>query len=709
MSGSDAISRRQFVRVLGAGIVIAVAAPSLEAQEAPGGRRRQGGGGGGGGFRGNAKPIPIAARVHVGADGTITVMTGKVECGQGARAEITQAAAEELRVSADAVLLIMADTGLVPDDGMTAGSGTTPRTIPAVRHGAAAAREALVGIAAKLWGVDAKELEAKDGKVLCAGAKNEATYGALAAADGAAEALAKLVSGDVTLTAVKEWKVMGVPTPRPNRRDLVTGKHEYPSDVKRPGMLYGKVLRPPAYGAKLKSIDLSAAKAMEGVVAVQEGDFVGFAAPTRYEAQQAMAAAAKTLEWEGGGSAVTSENLYEHLAKTARGGMPANPFGEQMSKAAKTLKQEYRVAYIQHAPMEPRAAVAEWEGGKLTVWCGTQNPFGIKGELAQAMKVDPADVRVIVPDFGGGFGGKHRDVGAIEAARLAKAAGKPVSYRWTRQEEFTWAYFRPAGVIVAEASLDADNKLTSWHFINVNSGPSAVETPYKSGKANCRTVNADGPLKPGSYRGLASTANVFARECFMDELAAAAGADPLAFRVNHLPDGDRLRAVLELAAEKFGWADRRKEKRPENVGIGLACGTEKGAFTAACAEVEFDPQKKSVRVRRVVQAFECGAIVNPAGLTLQVQGAIVQGLGGILREEIKFADGKVLSDTFGEYKVPRFADVPQIEVHLLDRKDLPSSGAGETPIVGVAPAVANAVFDAIGERVRSMPMRVGKA
>jgi isoquinoline 1-oxidoreductase len=475
-------------------------------------------------------------------------------------------------------------------------------------------------------------------------------------------------------------------------------------------MLYGKILRPPAYGAKLKSIDLSAAKAMQGVVVVQEGDFVGFAAPTRFEAEQALAAAAKTSQWEGGGGSTNNDELYDYLPKHARGGVSANPFGEQMSNAAKALKQQYHVAYIQHAPMEPRAAVAEWDGNKVTVWCGTQNPFGVKGEVARALKRDPAEVRVIVPDVGGAFGGKHFDTGALEAARLAKAAGKPVSYRWTRQEEFTWAYFRPAGVIFAEASLDASNKLTSWHFINVNSGPSAVESPYTSGKSNCKFIPSDGPLRPGSYRGLASTANTFAREVFIDELATLAGQDPLEFRRNHLAgQGDRLRAVLDLAAEKFAWPDRRKDKRPNNVGIGLACGTEKRAYTAACAEVEFDPAKKSVRVHRVVQAFECGAIVNPSGLTMQIQGAIVQGLGAILREEIRFADGKVNSDSFSEYKVPRFADLPAVEVHLLDRKDLPSSGAGETPIIAVAPAVANAVFDAIGHRVRSMPMRLEKA
>jgi isoquinoline 1-oxidoreductase len=309
---------------------------------------------------------------------------------------------------------------------------------------------------------------------------------------------------------------------------------------------------------------------------------------------------------------------------------------------------------------------------------------------------------VIVPDFGGGFGGKHRGEAAVEAARLAQAAGKPVSLRWTREEEFTWAYFRPAAVIEAEASLDDKGMLTSWHFVNINAGGSGVDTPYRTGKNHSRAIGSSSPLRTGSYRALGSTGSNFARECFMDELAAAAGMDPLEFRLAHL-EGGRLKAVLESAAERFDWKNRVKKKSP-NIGVGLACGTEKGSYVAACAEVEIDG--KQIKVRRVSQAYECGKILNPDNLLKQVHGAIVMGLGPALREEMTFENGAILNANFRKYQVPRFDDVPELDIHLLDRPDLASAGAGETPIIAIAPAIGNAVFQATGVRVRTMPIRL---
>ena len=392
------------------------------------------------------------------------------------------------------------------------------------------------------------------------------------------------------------------------------------------------------------------------------------------------------------------------MRKHARGEASKNPYAEELANADKTLKQTYNGSYVQHTPMETRAAVAEWDGDKLTVWTGSSNSFGCRGELVRAFHVPESGVRVIVPDYGGGFGGKHTGEAAVEAARLARAAGKPVSLKWTRQEEFTWAYFRPAAVIDAEASLDAKGTITSWHFININSGPSAVNTPYRTGKSDCRFVQSESPLRQSSYRALAATANNFARECFMDELAAAAGMDPLDFRLAHL-DNPRLRAVLEEAAKQFNWRERVQQKQP-GVGFGLACGTEKNSVVAACAEIAVDAAKNSISVRRVCQAFECGAILNPANLTSQVQGCIVMGMGPALREEMRFENGAITNATFKHYLVPRFSDLPEIDVHLLDRPDMPSAGAGETPIIAIAPAIANAVFHATGQRINSMPIRM---
>ena len=688
------LKRRSFMQILGAGLLVASAAPGLAQRS---GKR-------GGGFGGSGAKT-IGARVHLGKDGSITVLVGKVEAGQGARAELTQAAAEELHVAPERLTLVMADTDAVPDDGMTAGSGTSPRTVPDVRKGTAAARQLLIEFAAKRWGVEANTCEVEDGKAIHKASKRTLSYADLAADAEAVKGLEQPAPSGLTVTAVNEWKVLGTPTPRPNRRDIVTGAHKYPSDIARPGMLYGKVLRAPAYGAKLTSIDLGPAKAMKDVVVVRDEQFVGAAAPTLYQAEQALAAIAKTAQWQKA-EHPSSKELYDYLKQHAQ--VPANDFKDELAQAKYVLKQTYHAAYVQHAPLEPRAAVAEWKDQKLTVWTGTQGPFGVRNELTRAFHLAEDKVRVVVPDFGAGFGGKHSGEAGIEAARLAQAADKPVCLRWTREEEFTWAYFRPAAVIDVEATIDDKGRLSSWHFININSGGSGVQTPYEVAKHLDRSVGSTPPLRHGSYRALASTANNFARECCMDELAAAAGLDPLDFRLAHLENREnaRLRAVLETAAKRFDWRDRVKKKSP-NVGVGLACGTEKGSYVAACAEIEIDPKGNKIIVRHVCEVFECGAILNPDNLLKQVQGAIVMGLGPALREEMRFENGEMLNASFRKYQVPRFDDVPELDVHLLNRPDLSSVGAGETPIIAIAPAIGNAVFHATGKRLRSMPLVLG--
>jgi nicotinate dehydrogenase subunit B len=307
---------------------------------------------------------------------------------------------------------------------------------------------------------------------------------------------------------------------------------------------------------------------------------------------------------------------------------------------------------------------------------------------------------VIVPDTGSGYGGKHTNQAAVEAARLARAVGKPVKLVWTREEEFTWAYFRPAGVIEVTAGAKKDGTLTGWGFRNINSGGSGLETPYEVSAKSVVFSQAKSPLKQGSYRALASTANHFARESVMDELARLVGMDPLAFRLKNLKH-ERLRAVLTSAAELFGWG---KPKSGPDRGVGIAVGTEKGSFVATCAEVAVDPSNGAIKVVRLAAAFDCGAVVNPEHLTNQVQGALVMGLGGALFEAIKFEGGKISNPRLSRYRVPRFSDLPEIKVTLIDRKDVPSAGAGETPIVAVAPAIGNALCDATGTRVRSMPL-----
>jgi nicotinate dehydrogenase subunit B len=689
------LDRREFFRVLGGGLVVLCLLREAPAQESGRGRRRGTGG-----------PVPkeIDAWLHVDEDGTVTACTGKVEVGQNARTSLTQAVADELRLDPESVRLVMGDTARVPFDMGTFGSRTTPTMAPQLRRAAAAARALLIGLAADLLKVeDRAALEVVGGKVTHRPTGRSASFGELTRG----RKLLEVIDEDAQTTPADRWEVAGRSVPKVDGRAFVTGRHPYTSDVKRPGMLRGKVLRPPAFDAKLAALDAAEARALPGVTVVHDGDFVGVAAPD--EPTAARAVAALRAEWTTKAHPADRDlpaYFKEHASDVPRPGGPTRAGrgaeGDGPASGDVTLAASYSVAYIAHAPLEPRVAVAEWSDGGLTVWTGTQRPFGVRGELAQALGLPEEKVRVIVPDTGAGYGGKHTGEVAIEAARLAKAAGRPVKLAWTREEEFTWAYFRPGGLIDVTARARKDGTLTAWEFHNYNSGAAGIETPYEVPDRGIRFHPTATPLRQGSYRALASTANHFARETAMDELALAAGLDPLAFRLKNLGD-PRLRAVFEAAAGRFGWGQKPAPGR----GVGIAGGTEKGGYVASCAEVAADRAGGPVRVVRLVTAFECGAIVNPDHLQNQVEGALIMGLGGALFEAIRFADGKILNARFTRYRVPRFSDVPAIEVVLLDRKDLPSSGAGEAPIVAVAPAVGNAICAATGIRLRSLPMVPG--
>lgn len=682
------VSRRQFIGTLGAGFLVIAIAPEADAQSA-------------------GVADALQARLHVGEDGLITIFSGKIEEGQGPRTELAMAAAEELRLPLDRIRVVLADTDLVPNDGTTAGSRTTPATVPLVRRAAAATRELLIDAASKNWSVTRESVTIAGGSAVGNGAARF-TYSDLARSHELTELYSRALPSNVSITPPKDWKILGRPALRINGNDIVTGAHKFPSDIDRPGMEYGSVLRPPSYEATLTAIDTDVVKSMPGVRVVRDGPFVGCTAPTSYLARKGVAALAATARWTEK-QHPSSDTMFEHLKQRAR---PDDGSGRSRPKvsgdvekalagAKNKLTATYRTAYIQHAPMEPRAAVAEWTDGKLIVWTGTSNPFSVREQLAQAFKMPAQNVRVIVPDMGGGFGGKHTGEAALEAARLAREGGRPVSLRWTRAEEFTWAYCRPAALIEINAALDDKKRILAWDFVNYNSGGSAIDTPYATLNSRIAYVPSESPLRQGSYRALASTANNFARESFMDELAAEAGIDPLEFRLAHL-ENDRIREVLTAAAAKFSWKARVKEKKP-NRGVGIACGTEKNSVVAACVEVELDPHTGTPKLLEICQAYECGAILNPANLQAQVEGCIVMALGGVLREQILFADGKLKNARFSTYRVPRFRDVPKIDIVLLDKKDVEPIGAGETPMIAVAPAMAGAVFAITGQRVRSLP------
>ncbi len=683
--------RREFFKTLGCGVLVLFLGGAAPAQESGGNRRRGGRG---------QMPSDINAWLHIGEDGRVTVFTGKTEVGQNIRTSLTQAVAEELRLPVASIQLVMADTQLTPFDAGTFGSQTTPQMASHLHRVSAAAREALLDLAADFFKTDRATLKLGNGTISGTGAGETVSFAELAKG----RKLVRSVDERSPVTPAEQWRVAGTSVPKVDGRDFVTGKHKYSSDFTRPGLLHGKILRASAFEATLTSVDTKTAEAMEGVTVIHEGDFIGVTATDSLLATHALDAI--RAEWSVKPQPSSAE-IFTYFKENVTGGQGrggeganSNANGEALAAADHQLKQTYTVAYIAHVPLEPRAAVAEWLDGRLTVWTGTQRPFGVRGDLAQAFGIPEQSVRVIVPDTGSGYGGKHTGEAAIEAARLAKAAGKPVKVVWTRQEEFTWAYFRPAGVIDITSGVSNDGLITAWEFHNYNSGGSALRSPYDIPIQKCEFHSTRSPLRQGSYRGLAATANHFARESHMDELARAVKMDPLEFRLKNLKE-PRLRAVLEAAAHAFGWgANRASEGR----GFGLSAGTEKGSFVATCAEVLADRRGGGVKVLRAVSAFECGAVVNPNHLMNQIEGAMVMGLGGALFEAVEFKNGMITNPRFSDYRVPRFSDAPKLEVVLVNRKDLPSAGAGETPIVGIAPAVGNAICDATGLRLRSLPM-----
>ncbi|MGI8959643.1 MAG: molybdopterin cofactor-binding domain-containing protein [Bryobacteraceae bacterium] len=691
-TSSLSLHRRRFLKTLGGGVLVLFKLDREGVAQESGGARH----------RPSHEDLPqnIGAWLHIAPDGSITAFTGKAEVGQNIRTSLTQAVADELRCSPASVRLVMADTALTPWDMGTFGSRTTPTMAPQLRKMAASAREMLISSAAQKWSVDRTALTIADSCVTDRSRGQTASFGELAARVDWVKSLGQ----DNLTTPAAKWQVAGTSLPKVSAREIVTGKHTYTSDLKRPGMLYGRVLRPPSFGAKLISIDASVAQQISGVTVIHEKDFVGITAPNEHTAQKAVESIKATWKEEPQISAAElfsylKQNSSESPSESERESTARGSIENGIQAAAKTVKASYTITYIAHTPLEPRAAVAEWKGSDLTVWTGSQRPFGVRTELADTFGIPDERVRVIVPDTGGAYGGKHSGECAIEAARLAKGAGKPVKLVWTREEEFTWAYFRPAGVIEISSGVTKDGLLNAWEFHNYNSGPSGIETPYEVANQSIHFHPVNSPLRQGSYRGLAATANHFARESHMDELAAALKTDPLAFRLKNLSN-PRMRAVLTAATDRFGWAGSKPANRR---GFGLACGTEKGSYFACCAGVSVGAGNE-VHIERVVEAFECGAIVNPEHLKNQVEGAVVMGIGGALYESIDFANGRILNPRLSKYRVPRFSDAPKIDIVLVDRKDLPSAGAGETPIMGIAPALANAIFNATGQRVRSMPI-----
>jgi len=607
---------------------------------------------------GNVTPDFGPARwLSINADGAVTVYAGKVEYGQGIRWGLAMATAEELGLDPATVRVVLGDTAETPWDIGTFGSQSTRFTGVQVRRAAATAREAL-DLAVTMLDLPTQDLACESGRV---SSKSDPGRSLNFAALLAGLYVVCDITDDVTLNPPGEFTVLGTTTNRLDALERVTGRAVYSQDVTRSGMVYARVLRPPTYAATLVRANDSIAKQMPGVaMVVVDDDLVAVLAETDQQADAAFNLL--TAEWSERGDHPSHWELPALLAEGARDPVVTQEAGDieaALARAAHRLEATYYVPYISVVPMEPRAAVAEWVGDSLTVWAGTQRPFGTRGELAQACGVDESQVRVIAPEIGGGFGGKSIYRPAIEAARLARLARRPVRVAYTRAEEMTYTTFRPAALITIRSGFDGDGRITAWDYHAIHTttdrpmiGQRGSETPYASDHVRAVVSAGPAPLRPGSYRSLGCAVNHFGREVHIDEIASRLGIDPVELRLRNLAD-PRYRRVLEVAAEQFGW---RTATAPSGQGVGVEIGLDVGSYAAEC--VAIDVQGKEIIVNRVSSAVDCGLIYNPEGVRAQMEGAISMGLGSALFEATEFEGGRLLNASFARYRVPRINQAP---------------------------------------------------
>ena len=687
-------SRREFLKRFGGGIAIFVTFGGqlglLDQAEAQG---RSG------------VPTDFNAFVRIGEDGRVTCLTGKIEMGQGPITSLAQMIADELDVPYERVDMVMGDTDVCPWDRGTWGSLTTRAFGPVLRAAAAEARGVLLELASQKLSVPVSRLEAKDGLIF--DRKNErkrVTYGELAKG----KPIARHLTVKPEIKDVSQFRIMGQPKLRRDSLEKVTGKAKYAADIRLPGMLYAKILRPPAHGAKLKKVDTSAARKVNGVRLVEDGDFIAVLHELPDVAQDALGRIKANFDVPP--ATVTDENIHEHLARLAPRRDVADKGGnldKGRKLATRTVETTFFDGYVAHAPMETHAALAHIEDGKCTVWASTQNPFGARDKVARAIGFSSGRVRVVTPFVGGGFGGKTSNMQAVEAARLAKAVGRPVQVMRTREEEFFYDTFRPAAVVHIRSGIDSSGRMTFWDYEVLFAGERGAEHFYEI-PHHRTTVRPRGwsggtgthPFATGAWRAPANNTNTFARESQINAMAAAVGADPIEFRLRHLEDPRMIR-VLKAAAKRFAWTPAAT---PSKRGFGVACGIDAGTYVAAIAEVAVDARSGEVEVKRVLSAQEMGIVVNPQGATIQMEGCITMGLGYALSEEVHFRGGQILDTNFHRYEIPRFSRLPKIETVLVEANDIAPQGGGEPAIVVMGAVIANAIHDATGARLQRMPM-----
>jgi isoquinoline 1-oxidoreductase len=651
-------------------------------------------------------PTDFNAFLRIGADGRVTCFTGKVELGQGIITSLAQMLADELDVPFDSVDMLMGDTDLCPWDMGTFGSLTTRLFGPVLREAAAEAKSVLKELATEKLRVPPNRLEAKDGVIFDkANTRNRVTYAQLAEGKRIERHLEK----KPTPKAVSEFKIIGKSFPRRDVLEKVTGKAQYAGDIRLPDMLYARILRPPAHGAKLKSMDTSAAKKINGVQIVQDGDLVAVLHKYPDEAEKALTKV--KAQYDVPEAKLNDKTVFEHLLSVAPDETVVSQGGNlEMGKelAAHIFEETYLNSYVSHATIETHTALAKIEGNKATVWASSQTPFMAKVGVTVALGFPSENVRIIAPFVGGGFGGKSRNNQQVaEAARLAKLAGKPVQVAWSREEEFFYDYFRPAAVVKIKSGIDNSGNLVLWDYDVYFAGENGSQQFYSI--PHHRTIvrgewlwppPGAHPFNVGPWRAPANNTNTFARESHIDIMASKAGKDPLEFRLSNLSD-KRVQKVLKATAEKFGWTPA---KTPSNRGYGVACGIRSGTYIATMAEVEVDKKNGSVQVKRVVCAQDMGLVINPEGAKMQMEGCITMGLGYALTEEVHFKGGEIFDLNFDTYEIPRFSWLPKIETVLIEADDFPPQGGGEPPIICMGAVIANAIYDAIGIRLFQLPM-----
>jgi isoquinoline 1-oxidoreductase len=685
------LDRREFMKLVGGGIIVFFTLDESVLL----------------GQRGPSYPTDFNAYLKIGEDGRVTVYSGKIEMGQGVITSLAQEAADELGVALESIDMVMGDTDLCPYDSGTYGSMSTRFFGPALRSAAAEAKTVLLELASERLRMPKEKLGVENGVVfVTADKKTRVTFGQLTKG----QKITRKLEGKVVTKSVSEFTVMGKPTKRVDAMAKVTGKAQYAGDIRVPGMLYARILRPPAHGATLKNVDTSAAQKMPGIMVVNQDGMVAVLHQDPEAVEKALASI--KAEFDIPKPTVDNETIFDHILDSSPRAQESDRRGDLAvgEKAAATLfENKYLTAYGAHAPIETHTAVANVEGEKATVWISTQSPFPNKNQIAQALKpygFAPDNVRVITPFVGGGFGGKNPAQQAVEAARLAKITGKPVQVAWSRAEEFFYDTFRPAAVVKIKSGIDGAGKICLWDY-NVYAAGSRSSEQFYDVRNNVIRVYGGGmgggggphPFATGAWRAPGAPINVFARESQIDIMAAKAKVDPLEFRLNNTSDA-RMRRVLQSVADRFGW---KKAAIPSGRGYGLACGIDSETYVAEMAEVRVDKATGNVRVVRIVAAQEMGIIINPDGAKMQMEGCITMGLGYALSEDISFKGGQIFTTNFDTYELPRFSILPQIETILVKNDELPPKGGGEPAIVPIGAVIANAIFDATGARLYRFP------